>query len=46
MRFRSVAVIAVVVLVALSGCAGLGPQADDPANDTDGDENGVSDATD
>ncbi|MFC4988670.1 hypothetical protein [Saliphagus infecundisoli] len=45
MRLRNVAVIAVVVLVALSGCAAFGPGADDPANDTGEDED-PTDATD
>lgn len=39
MQFRNVIVIVVVILIALSGCAGLGPQTDDSSNDTKGDVN-------
>lgn len=39
MQFKTVIVLVVVLLITLSGCAGLGPQTNDSSNDTEGDAN-------
>lgn len=43
MELRNVAVVAVALLVALSGCSALGGSQAEPSNDTETDTNGIAD---